>query len=252
MTCTYDDKQHLISGGYNVGDGMVAPKEIQQHMGFPANTVAVLYLADVLGRTLETNRIYLGRTVRLVATTNGDDGEMGIKPVACDAVGVNTGERYAILRGGCGDGIVFSKSEGFVTDGLLARSPYFRAFHMSGDKNIKFECNITLCPFPCDSSSCATERKIRSASYVPFLLNWQMNDIVIKTTDDVSIRRRYNTSASFLAELEKFRNCEKFKEMLDEIRPIYVAVVCVGMIVVVIIANVYTRLIKNRAAVYAL
>ena len=52
----------------------------------------------------------------------------------------------------CGDGRIFPKDYGFVTDGNIAYSPFFKAFRMEGDVFIKFQCQFTVCTKPggCD------------------------------------------------------------------------------------------------------
>ncbi len=67
------------------------------------------------------------------------------------------------MRAGCGDGIIFDKDAGFTTEDLDAESPYFPAFSMRDEEEIRFECNFTLCDSVCDGSSCSVERYRRDS-----------------------------------------------------------------------------------------
>lgn len=57
----------------------------------------------------------------------------------------------------CGDGKVFSKSDGFITNGTTARSPVFKAFRLMGSNLLVFECNFTVCFSNCDGVSSYTQ-----------------------------------------------------------------------------------------------
>ncbi|XP_046547420.1 vitelline envelope sperm lysin receptor-like [Haliotis rubra] len=165
VTCTYEAKKTKQSGTHKVHAALIAPPELQKHQGKLSTTsVLTLELTDILGNNITGQSIDLGRKVQLKATTNGGSKEKGLHPVSCDAVGTNTKKRYAILRGGCGDGIVFNKSAGFIVDGLTARSPYFASFHLGDDLEFSFDCNFTLCVKKCDGSSCATDRRRRESN----------------------------------------------------------------------------------------
>ncbi|XP_067658978.1 vitelline envelope sperm lysin receptor-like [Haliotis asinina] len=162
VTCTFDDNGNQISPNQTVDESLVAPLEIQTHNGKKAVSTFSLVLTDVLGAHLTNKNVPLGRKVVLTASTDGKNKEKGLRPDGCDAIGTLTGRRYSILRAGCGDGVVFSQKQGFVTNGLTSMSPYFSAFDMAGEPSIRFECNFTLCEKVCDGSSCANERRRRS------------------------------------------------------------------------------------------
>nr|ABE72945.1 vitelline envelope zona pellucida domain 8 [Haliotis rufescens] len=164
VTCTYESKKTKETGAHNVHGALIAPPELQEHQGKLSTTSTLtLELTDILGNNITGQTIDLGRKVQLKATTDGGTKEKGLHPASCDAIGTNTNKRYAILRGGCGDGIVFNKSAGLIVDGLIARSPYFKSFHLGDDAEFSFECNFTLCEKKCDGSSCTSERRRRES-----------------------------------------------------------------------------------------
>ncbi|XP_071110558.1 vitelline envelope sperm lysin receptor-like [Haliotis cracherodii] len=162
VTCTFDENGNQISPNQTVDESLVAPLEIQTHLGKKAVSTFTLTLTDVLGAHLTNKKVPLGRKVVLTASTDGKNNEKGLRPDGCDAIGTLTGRRYAILRAGCGDGVVFGQKDGFVSSGLTSMSPYFSAFDMAGEPSIRFECNFTLCEKACNGSSCSNERRRRS------------------------------------------------------------------------------------------
>ncbi|ESO91268.1 hypothetical protein LOTGIDRAFT_228754 [Lottia gigantea] len=161
ITCNFDEKGSPKTEETVIGDRILAPKEISHNMGEPTTSDLSLDLVNVRHEVI-ADSIQLDRYVRLIASTDGSSGEVGIKPVSCDAVGIPSGARHAIFRAGCGDGSVFGREEAFITKGLKAYSPYFGAFKVDGDDSVDFECNLTLCFQNCDGSSCENERRKRS------------------------------------------------------------------------------------------
>ncbi|XP_046375338.2 vitelline envelope sperm lysin receptor-like isoform X2 [Haliotis rufescens] len=175
VTCTFDPKGSKISGKKFVKGRILAPKEIKSNEGPKSKSKLKLILTDITRHSLMGKPINLGRKVLLIASTDGSTGEKGMRITSCDAVG--TKSRYQVIRAGCGDGQVFNKTQGFVTTGLTAMSPYFDMFHLMNDKSVTFDCNFTLCNASCDGSSCANERRRRASDFVapdtqkPLLIN---------------------------------------------------------------------------------
>ncbi|XP_071101025.1 vitelline envelope sperm lysin receptor-like [Haliotis cracherodii] len=117
-------------------------------------------VVDILNH--QVSRLLLGKKIRLKLNTSGAAGELGLRPSSCDMVGSDTGHRYALLRAGCGDGIIFPRRSGFISYGLEAFSPYFESVTLSAESYLKFECNFTLCSSMCGGSSCVNERRRRN------------------------------------------------------------------------------------------
>ena len=162
MTCTFDDKEiNRESDPGDVIESLVAPKELQSHHGNETNSTVSLTLTDVLGNAVPSDNVPLGKKVLLVARTDGAGGEQGIYPISCDAVSDSAGVRYAVLRAGCGDGIVLRKSAGFSTTGRTTTSPYFKVFDLGIGHHIRFQCNFSLCEGTCDGSTCRLSRRKR-------------------------------------------------------------------------------------------
>ncbi|XP_048237851.1 vitelline envelope sperm lysin receptor isoform X2 [Haliotis rufescens] len=161
ITCTFDPHKSHRGPTSASSEPLIAAKEIQSHQGPQSDAEEVfLKLVDIRNETLAA-AVPLSKKVRLVGEVHGSSLESGLKPVACDAVGVQQGQRYAILRDGCGDGIVFAKDIGFITEGNKAFSPVFEVFKLHGNLHLTFMCNFTLCTHSCDGSSCSNQRRTR-------------------------------------------------------------------------------------------
>ena len=152
------------SSNHWIVEPFVAPTEVQTHEGDQSTSDVAVWLSDVLGGDLPSSGVHIGRKVVLQARSSGSGNELGIRPVACELVGMTTGKTYVILKAGCGDGLVLKRDQGFQTNGLLSVSPPFRMISVSKDVSVKFRCNFTLCPHNCDGDSCRVEQK-RSASH---------------------------------------------------------------------------------------
>lgn len=158
VTCTFsrtggDDSLH-----HNVVEGLIAPTEILSSMGMNSSSTFTLEMVNVLGDPLVGQNVSLGRIVRLQGVTSAADGEVGLRPVSCFAIDGDS--RYAILRAGCGDGIVFRKDRGFTTTGTKTLSPYFAAFSINHGSVVTFQCIFVTCSKNCDGSSCEVERDV--------------------------------------------------------------------------------------------
>ncbi|XP_071101020.1 vitelline envelope sperm lysin receptor-like [Haliotis cracherodii] len=128
ITCTFDPHKSHMGPTSASSEQLIAAKEIQSHQGPQSDAEEVfLKLVDTRNETLAA-AVPLSKKVRLVGEVRGSSLGSGLKPVACDAVGVQQGQRYAILRAGCGDGIVFAKDIGFITEGNKTYSPVFEVF----------------------------------------------------------------------------------------------------------------------------
>nr|UNY67731.1 VEZP3 [Haliotis tuberculata] len=154
ITCTYDPHSTLTSNEQGIGRGLIAPKEIQANEGKRGASRLKLRVVNIMGKTPQ--QLKRGGLVRLATSSDGAGGEKGLRATACNAVG-NNGVHYAILRAGCGDGIIFKQTEGFTTEGLNVYSPFFRIFNLKNSISLGFECNYTLCTKNCNGSSCVNQ-----------------------------------------------------------------------------------------------
>nr|UNY67752.1 VEZP25 [Haliotis tuberculata] len=162
VTCTFDPTNKNQTQGSVITAGLIAPSALSNYQGPAITSSLKLQLTDVLGKDMVGRKVWRSRKVQLKGTTSGSSGEKGVKPVSCDAIGQSSGRRYAIIRAGCGDGIVFPKDKGFSTEGLVTKSPFFESFGIENDTALNFQCNFTLCRKKCDGDSCQTERRRRS------------------------------------------------------------------------------------------
>ncbi|XP_067656261.1 vitelline envelope sperm lysin receptor-like isoform X2 [Haliotis asinina] len=148
ITCTFDSKATSGSQTHSIIQRLLAPKEIQRYVGEDSNATFTLRLTDIYGNDLSSSSVHLGRTVQLRASAVGLPDDANMMPVSCDAISTVSGARYSILRAGCGDGVVFNKSDGFRSFGNETRSPYFQTFVLEHDSPLRYECKFTLSKRP--------------------------------------------------------------------------------------------------------
>nr|ACX37428.1 vitelline envelope zona pellucida domain protein 18 [Haliotis rufescens] len=159
ITCTFDPKALDDTAEQTIEESLAAPRVLQINNGPVSSSSVTLTMADILGNDLRPDEaLTLGRKVTLKIKTDGTSKEVGVSPLSCDVVGSVPMARYAVLRAGCGDGIVFPRHYGFNTKGLTSIGPYFDSFTLPGEKTLAFECNVTLCSTLCDGSSCGKSR----------------------------------------------------------------------------------------------
>ncbi|XP_067686910.1 uncharacterized protein [Haliotis asinina] len=159
VTCVYGSRGSDDTRIQSISDRLIAAKTMQENKGPDSVSTIQLEVVDVLGAPVTF--MPQGRKVKLSAKSKGEGRELGIRTIGCDAIGTKTKARYAVIRAGCGDGLIFKKNEGFTTNGLTATSPYFKVFAMRDDNLVKFECNFTMCATKCDGSSCSVSRQRR-------------------------------------------------------------------------------------------
>ncbi|XP_067676534.1 vitelline envelope sperm lysin receptor-like [Haliotis asinina] len=205
VTCTFGPSGKGASKQHKIGDSLIAPSVLKNNVGPGSKATVNLVVSSVTGVDLSATPIKLGRIVSLTATVTTSGSELGVRPTSCDAISGQ--QRYAILRAGCGDGIVFNTADGFFTKGLTTKSPLFEMFTLGGSSSLKFECNFTLCSKNCDGSSCVNGRKRRSevetsnrqddwfnlmAQTVPVMPSNVRNDLQYRTRHSLigAIRRR--------------------------------------------------------------
>ncbi|XP_067662151.1 vitelline envelope sperm lysin receptor-like isoform X2 [Haliotis asinina] len=158
ITCTLDPHAVNQTVKHETKEGLLGPTELQQQMGPPSTSTYFLKVSDIYGRPIKTH-VAIGRKVQLWARMKAANKEKGVRAVSCNAVAGKMS--YPILRGGCGDGIVFPRNQGFITRGVIIRSPFFGAFKLRNEPFISFTCNFTSCKNKCDGDSCKFERRRR-------------------------------------------------------------------------------------------
>ncbi|XP_050402300.1 vitelline envelope sperm lysin receptor [Patella vulgata] len=182
VTCTFDDYGKKNTTEKVISESVLAPVEILRSMGSEDKNAFQLDIQNVLNKTIKGN-IALGRVVSIAATGKGN----GLRVISCTAI-ANTNDGKAvksvILSGGCGNGRIYGKKEGFYTVGNIARSPFFNMFAIRNLANVKFECLATVCRTTCNGSGCDLEKqrrkrssdeKIMIRSERIFVDNWTMN-----------------------------------------------------------------------------
>ncbi|XP_046366339.1 uncharacterized protein LOC124142101 [Haliotis rufescens] len=179
LSCAFGAKGSDESPTQRIEGNILAPRIVESFVGSGARSYVKLHLIDVLGR--QVYALPIGRMVQLRAWSNGQGSEVGVRSVGCDAIGARTNTRFAIIRAGCGDGVVFAKNEGFSTKGLNSTSPYFKAFSLHNDAKIRFECNFTMCTSNCDGNSCAIAGRRRRDADVHF------SDFIMTESDPITL-----------------------------------------------------------------
>nr|ABE72922.1 vitelline envelope zona pellucida domain 3 [Haliotis fulgens] len=185
VTCIYDPHRTDESKKQGIGHSLIAPKEIQANAGKRGTSHLKLLVVDVMDNATP-KKLKRGLLVSLAASSDGTGGEMGLRATACDAVG-NNGVHYAVLRAGCGDGIVFKRTEGFRTDGLNVYSPHFRVFTLKNSVSLRFKCNYTFCSTPCDGSSCIDQgARAKRSAHSPYNVIAVSDSLDLQNVDDSS------------------------------------------------------------------
>ncbi|ESO83787.1 hypothetical protein LOTGIDRAFT_132769 [Lottia gigantea] len=147
--CNFGDHGKDDSAQHSIREGPIAPIEIQSIVGETIPKSELTLSVQTVDDQDAVVPMALDRRYSVYGTYTGSLSNVGLKPVSCDAVS-DSGDRYSVLRAGCGDGLIFDRSEGFTTLGTTFRSPYFVAFHLSSSTNLAFDCNVTLCSPSCD------------------------------------------------------------------------------------------------------
>ncbi|XP_041376574.1 uncharacterized protein LOC121389035 [Gigantopelta aegis] len=119
-----------------------------------------LQIADTHGSVLGRASLPFGMAVKLKIESSNINKTFVAVPVQCHLVSVNSKRRYAILKNGCGDGIVMSKTDGFAIYNGTGFSSAFRALDFSTNNRIKFSCNVVFRKYvdtitTCNNSSSA-------------------------------------------------------------------------------------------------
>ncbi|KAL5012407.1 hypothetical protein ScPMuIL_010958 [Solemya velum] len=135
--------------------GITSGKELQDHTGDVAKETVVLTLVDVKGDEITQPAVQIGKLVRLRATIVGESSSAGIMAASCEAIGSTGSTSYRFIKGGCGDGYVIPKSDGFYSHGRSALSPVIQFFQIKGSDVIQFVCNFSMCQDNCDGNNCA-------------------------------------------------------------------------------------------------
>ncbi|CAG2237617.1 unnamed protein product [Mytilus edulis] len=162
-----------MSSVIEVSRSLVPTKQLQSHLGHTASSAFIMEVQDVLGRTI-TGNIGFRTKIRLVITMSGTAKEKGFKVVNCEGVTEGSSHKYSFLRSGCGDGYVLESDKGFVTDGLVARSPYFKSFMLYSSTSLSFQCTFNTCEENCDGDSCTQyykgrRRRKRDGSHLGYI-----------------------------------------------------------------------------------
>ncbi|KAL5011110.1 hypothetical protein ScPMuIL_013415 [Solemya velum] len=142
VVCTRGRAKHAETGRNKIMDPITSGKELQDHTGDVAKETVVLTLVDVKGDEITQPAVQIGKLVRLRATIVGESSSAGIMAASCEAIGSTGSTSYRFIKGGCGDGYVIPKSDGFYSHGRSALSPVIQFFQIKGSDVIQFVCNF--------------------------------------------------------------------------------------------------------------
>ncbi|KAL5018401.1 hypothetical protein ScPMuIL_004123 [Solemya velum] len=168
ITCTQSDHKQGSSPMKDIDQSLNQPMELQGHTGNASDNLVTVVLGDVLYKEIEADSIPRGKLVYIMAKVDVDmsDKIVGLQASSCSVVSTSTS--YSVIRGGCGDGLVFNREEGFLTDGTTAISPAFEWFGLEHNDAMRVVCNFTLCEDNCDGTNCEMGRAARD---LPSVLN---------------------------------------------------------------------------------
>nr|ACX37425.1 vitelline envelope zona pellucida domain protein 15 [Haliotis rufescens] len=131
MTCTYDENGDQVSGNSSIVEQYHAPNAVNGHAGKETAKGVTILLTDIRGVPLKSG-IPIDKTVCLKVLLDNSTGllldstPISLFPVSCEAIGTTTGHRHAIVRAGCGDGIIIHKTKGFSMKPPVALPPYLQ------------------------------------------------------------------------------------------------------------------------------
>ncbi|CAC5380951.1 unnamed protein product [Mytilus coruscus] len=156
LTCSFGDEIDGHANAREIDDSHFPAKALTTVKASNLTTNLTLDVVDYDGASLTGKLIPLGKNIRLKAEISATSNETALRAFSCQAISYDGIETFNILIGGCGDGLVFKKTLGFITTGNVTFSPFFKAFRMRGNQKIKFQCQFTACQRAggCDGSTC--------------------------------------------------------------------------------------------------
>ncbi|XP_063399040.1 vitelline envelope sperm lysin receptor-like [Mytilus trossulus] len=156
LTCSFGDEIDGHANARKIDDSHFPPKALTDIKSTNISTNLTLDVVDYSGVSLTGKLIPLGKTIRLKGEISATSNETAFRAFSCQAISYDGIETLNILIGGCGDGLIFKKTNGFTTTGSVTFSPFFKAFRMRGNPYIKFQCQFTACQQDggCNGSTC--------------------------------------------------------------------------------------------------
>ncbi|XP_076085342.1 uncharacterized protein LOC143056143 [Mytilus galloprovincialis] len=140
IQCSYMTYAEEIEGGSELTDQIQSPEIIVNNTGSVAESNFTVSIVKINERSF-TNKIRMGRIVKLKATMTGTVNETKFHVTNCNAYSTDLNATSVVLIDGCGTGHPFTKKQGFTLRGLSAISPSFQMFRIKRAQGILF---ITL------------------------------------------------------------------------------------------------------------
>ncbi|CAG2225733.1 unnamed protein product [Mytilus edulis] len=164
IQCSYMTYAEEIEGGSELTDQIQSPEIIVNNTGSVAESNFTVSIVKINERPF-TNKIRMGRIVKLKATMTGTVNETKFHVTNCNAYSTDLNATSVVLIDGCGTGHPFKKTQGFTLRGLSAISPSFQMFRIKRAQGILFKCSFVICNDECPENSCqvSSERRKREA-----------------------------------------------------------------------------------------
>ncbi|VDI47030.1 Hypothetical predicted protein [Mytilus galloprovincialis] len=164
IQCSYMTYAEEIEGGSELTDQIQSPEIIVNNTGSVAESNFTVSIVKINERPF-TNKIRMGRIVKLKATMTGTVNETKFHVTNCNAYSTDLNATSVVLIDGCGTGHPFTKKQGFTLRGLSAISPSFQMFRIKRAQGILFKCSFVICNDECPENSCqvSSERRKREA-----------------------------------------------------------------------------------------
>ncbi|XP_071120218.1 vitelline envelope sperm lysin receptor-like isoform X1 [Mytilus edulis] len=161
LTCSFGDEIDGHADARKIDDSHFPPKALTDIKSRNITTNLTLDVVDYGGVSLTGKLIPLGKNIRLKGEISATSNETSFRAFSCQAISYDGIETFNILIGGCGDGLIFKKNNGFTTTGSVTFSPFFKAFRMRGNPYIKFQCQFTACQQGggCNGSTCYKDKR---------------------------------------------------------------------------------------------
>ncbi|XP_063410513.1 uncharacterized protein LOC134693599 [Mytilus trossulus] len=160
IQCSYMTYADDVEGGSELTEQIQSPEIIVNNTGSVAESNFTVSIVKINEQPF-TNKIRMGRIVKLKATMTGTVNETKFHVTNCNAFSTDLNATSVVLIDGCGTGHPFKNTQGFTLRGLSAISPSFQMFRIKRTQGILFKCSFVICNDECPENSCQGSSKRR-------------------------------------------------------------------------------------------
>lgn len=195
ITCRYDVSGKLVVSDQTVSHWFPTPKQHQKLLGSSLVTANIrLQVLDDSNAEITWSAVPLGKKIRLKAYDT-PESSLALRPLSCIAQSPESS--YAILRDGCGDGLILDNTVGFKTERFQVNSPLFDAFHLPGGSSLQFVCNFTICDGFCDGDSCSDHNRVRREAESSDVSG---KDVIVKAQNRIFVAKSKEIQTKYIGD----------------------------------------------------